>query len=109
MKNLLLAGLVAGILMTNNIYAQHDTTLGQKMGAATKKAGKAIGKGATTVGNKTAELASKGSSAIVDKVYKDKVTASGRTVYINNHSQYYWVGKTGKKHYVKESQLKVKS
>lgn len=109
MRKLLVTGLIAGILLTNSSFAQQrDTTLGQKIGHTTKKVGKAIGKGAKAVGNKTAELASKGSSAVIDKVYEGKVTAAGKTVYINDQSKYYWVDKKGRRHFVKESQLKPK-
>jgi len=72
------------------------------------QAGHEIKKGATKVGNKTAEIASKGKSRVTDKVYKGKVAAGGQTVYIDDHSRYYWVDKKGHRHYVMEAELKNK-
>ena len=60
------------------------------------------------VGHKTSELAVKGESAVVDKQYKDKCGPNGETVYINSHSQYYYVDQKGHKVYLKESELKDK-
>jgi hypothetical protein len=60
-------------------------------------------------GNKTAELASKGKSAVVDEVYKDKVGPAGQSpIYIDHSSKYYYVDKKGKKVYVLKSSLKDK-
>ena len=73
-----------------------------------KKTGHEIKKGANKVGNKTAELASKGKSRVTDKTYKGKVAANGQTVYIDDHSRYYWVDKKGHRHYVTEADLRDK-
>lgn len=60
-------------------------------------------------GNKTAELASKGKSAVVDEIYKDKVGPEGQSpIYIDHSSKYYYVDKKGKKVYVAKSSLKDK-
>jgi hypothetical protein len=60
-------------------------------------------------GNKTAELASKGKSAVVDEVYKNKVGPAGQSpIYIDHDSKYYYVDKAGKKVYVTKSSLKDK-
>jgi hypothetical protein len=59
--------------------------------------------------NKTAELASKGKSAVVDEVYKNKVGPAGQSpIYIDHDSKYYYVDKKGKKVYVSKSSLKDK-
>ena len=63
---------------------------------------------AKKVEHKTAEVASKGKSAIVDEVYKDKVGPAGQTIYIDHHSKYYFVDKRGKKVYVSKASLKDK-
>ncbi len=64
---------------------------------------------AKKVGDKTSELASKGKSAVVDEVYKNKMGADGQTpIYIDHSSKYYYVDKTGKKVYVAKSSLKDK-
>jgi hypothetical protein len=63
---------------------------------------------AKKVGNKTAEIASSGKSAVVDEKYKDKVGAGGQTIYIDHSSKYYYVDEKGKKVYVPKSTLKDK-
>src|SRR5450432_3114638 len=64
---------------------------------------------AKQVGNKTAELTSKGKSAVVDEVYKNKVGPEGQSpVYIDHNSKYYYVDKKDKKVYVPKSSLKDK-
>lgn len=73
-----------------------------------EKAEEKIEKGAKKVGNKTAEVASKGKAKLTDQVYKDKVGPDGETVYIDNHSKYYWIDKKGKRHYATEAELKAK-
>src|SRR5215212_3115440 len=74
----------------------------------TKQAGHEIKKGATKLGNKTAEVASKGKSRVTDKVYKCKMAGGGQTIYIDDHSRYYWIDRKGHRHYVTEAQLKDK-
>ena len=95
-------------LFTMDAHAQDSTTVGSKIKKAAKKTGKAIGKGANAVGNKTAELASKGSSEVIDKTYDGKAGPDGQKIFINDKSEYYWVDKKGHRHYVKESELKEK-
>jgi len=68
-----------------------------------------IKKDAKKVGNKTAEVASKSKAKITDQKHKDKVGPNGQTIYIDNHSKYYWVDKKGRRHYVVEGDLKVKA
>ena len=65
-------------------------------------------KGAKKVGHKTAEVASKGKATVTDQVHKDKVGPAGQTIYIDNHSRYYWVDKKGHRNYVTEAELKDK-
>ena len=73
-----------------------------------KSAKKEVKKGAKKVGNKTAEVASKGKAKVTDERHKDKVGPNGETIYIDNHAKYYWVDKKGRRHYVTEAQLKNK-
>ncbi|MCU7549131.1 hypothetical protein OCK74_08390 [Chitinophagaceae bacterium LB-8] len=73
-----------------------------------KEGAHAVEKGAKKTGQKTAEVASKGKAKVTDEVYKDKVGPNGETIYIDNHSKYYWVDKKGHRHYVTEAQLKAK-
>ncbi|HUQ97440.1 MAG TPA: hypothetical protein VM010_07235 [Chitinophagaceae bacterium] len=74
-----------------------------------EKAEAKIEKGAKKVGNKTAEVASKGKAKLTDEVYKDATGPDGETVYIDNHARYYWVDKKGHRHYTEKADLKVKS
>jgi len=91
------------------LHAQDTITAGQDIKNAAKKTGKAIGKGAQAVGNKTAELASKGKAVVVDKVHEGKQGPDGQVIYINNKSKFYWIDKKGHHRYIAESKLKNKS
>ena len=73
-----------------------------------KSVKKEVKKGAKKVGNKTAEVASKGKAKVTDERHKDKVGPNGETIYIDNHARYYWVDKKGRRHYMTDSQLKPK-
>lgn len=73
-----------------------------------KSVKKEVKKGAKKVGNKTAEVASKGKAKVTDERHKDKVGPNGETIYIDNHAKYYWVDKKGRRHYVTEAELKTK-
>ena len=101
MKNLLKVALVAtGIFSFVQVHAQthKDSTLGHKVSKTAKK-----------VGNKTSEVAANGASAIVDKKYEGKCGPNGQTVYINEHSHYYYINKKGHRVYLKKSELMDKS
>ncbi len=63
---------------------------------------------AKKVAHKTASTAVKGSSAIVDKIYKGKEGPNGQTVYINKSDKKYYVDNKGKKIYLKSWQIKDK-
>ena len=73
-----------------------------------KEGAHSVNKGAKKAGKKTAEVASKGKAKITDQVHKDKVGPNGETIYIDNHSKYYWVDDKGRRHYVTEAELKAK-
>jgi hypothetical protein len=73
---------------------QRDTTLGKKIGHTAKK-----------VGHQTANTAANTASHVVDKKYKGKCGPHGETVYINNHSHYYYIDKRGHRVYLLKSQL----
>lgn len=70
--------------------------------------GQAIGKTATKVGNKTAEVAVKGASKVADKTYKGKMAPDGSDVYINGKNKKYYINKKGNRVYLKESQIKTR-
>ena len=103
-----LIALSLGLAATACTQAQDTTTAGQDLKNATKKTGKAVKKEARKVGDKTAEIASKGKSAIVDKTYDGKQGPDGEKIFIDGQSKYYYVDKKGHKKYVPESKLKDK-
>jgi len=80
----------------------------QSQAQTVKKVENAVDTAAHKVGNKTAEVASKGKATITDEVYKDATGPDGETVYIDNHARYYWVDKKGHRHYAEASALKPK-
>jgi streptogramin lyase len=73
-----------------------------------KTLGEKIEKTASSVGNKTAEVAVKGVSKVGDKTYKGKVAPDGSDVYINGKNRKYYINKKGAKVYLKASQIKDK-
>lgn len=91
--------LVVGFSLTSNVQAQSKA----------KKTEEKVETGAKKVGNKTAEVASKGKSKVTNTVYKDKVGPNGETIYIDDHNRYYWIDKKGHKNYIKEEELKNKT
>jgi len=91
--------LVVGFGLTSNVQAQSKA----------KKAEEKVETGAKKVGNKTAEVTSKGKSKVTNTVYKDKVGPNGETIYIDDHNRYYWIDKKGHKNYIKEEELKNKT
>jgi hypothetical protein len=88
--------------------AQAQETDDSKVKQEVKQGAKSVKKGAKKAGKKTAEVASKGKAKVTDQVYKDKVGPNGETVYMDNHSRYYWVDDKGRRHYVAEAELKTK-
>ena len=93
-KTALFAAALFAAAQTQAKTMQRDTTIGQK-----------VGKTATKLGHKTSELAAKGASSIVDKKYEGKCGPNGETVYINEHSHYYYINKKGHRVYLKKSEL----
>lgn len=100
MKKLLtITAIIAAVGLANPVAAQDSKA---------EEIGKDIKKGVKKAGNKTASVASKGKAKITDEAYKGKVGPDGQTIYIDNHSRYYWVDDKGKRNYVTEAQLKDK-
>ena len=100
----------AAMLVASTTFAQthKDTSVVKKVGISVKKGWKATKKTASKVGNKTAEIASKGAAGVADKKYDSKVGPLGQTIYIDKNSYYYYVNKKGRHIYVKESALVAK-
>jgi hypothetical protein len=72
------------------------------------KVGNDVKNGAKKVGNKTAEITSKGAHRVTDKVYKDKVGPNGETIYIDSHNRYFWIDNKGHRQFINEDQLRTK-
>lgn len=98
MKTLVSAALIAAAvsfsLHSSAETVKRDTTLGKKIGNTAKK-----------VGHKTSNIAANTASHVVDKKYEGKCGPNGETVYINEHSHYYYVNKKGHRVYLKKSEL----
>ena len=82
-------------------------------GAQEKKteAGKVIektGKAAKSVGNKTAEVAVKGTAKVADQTFKGKMAPDGSNVYIDGKNNKYYINSKGAKVYLKASQIRNK-
>ena len=82
-------------------------------GAQEKKteAGKVLqktGKAAKSVGNKTAEVAVKGTAKVVDAKFKGKMAPDGSDVYIDGKNNKYYINSKGAKIYLKASQIRVR-
>lgn len=107
MKKIIIATALLFALTANQSVQAQDSTKGTK--AEIKDAGKKVKKGAQKAGQKSAEVASKGKAKVTDSVYKDKVGPNGETIYIDNHSRYYWVNKQGRRQYILEAEMKDKN
>jgi len=103
---------IVGVSLITLLLGFSFTALAQEQDSEVKKDVKkgtnAVKKAGQKVGNKTAEIASKGKAKVTDAVHKDKVGPNNEVIYIDNHSKFYWVDKKGRRHYVKAHQLKNK-
>ena len=93
-------------LFSLNTNAQEKKEKKTEVGKALQKTGKAVEKGATAVGNKTAEVAVKGTAKVADQTYKGKMAPDGSNVYIDGKNRKYYVNKKGAKVYLKASEIK---
>jgi len=101
---LLTMALIGGVTLSVSAQEKKKTEVGK----ALDHTGKAIGKGAKSVGNKTAEVAVKGSSKVADKTWKGKMAPDGSDVYINAKNEKYYVNSKGAKIWLKPSQIKTR-
>ncbi len=108
MKKRYLLGLAAVITVTLFSISANAQEKKTEVGKAIQKTGKAVEKGATAVGNKTAEVAVKGGAKVVDQTYKGKMAPDGSNVYIDGKNRKYYVNKKGAKVYLKASEIKAR-
>lgn len=109
MKTKLMAGLLSLALCAATasvVNAQEKKT--ETVGEAIDKTGKAISKTAKKVGDKTAEVAVKGTAKVADQTYKGRMAPDGSDVYIDGKNKKYYINKKGAKIYLKASQIKIK-
>ncbi|RZK42785.1 MAG: hypothetical protein EOO90_05525 [Pedobacter sp.] len=105
----ILGGIAAIAMMTSvtfTVAAQEKKT---EAGKVVQKTGKAVEKGAKSVGNKTAEITVKGGAKVVDQTYKGKMAPDGSNVYIDGKNNKYYINKKGAKVYLKASQIRTRS
>jgi hypothetical protein len=114
MKKLFGLTLIAALGLTVPALAQDkkDNNVAKKAWKGTKKgadkAWKGTKKGAKTVGNETAELASKGAAKVHDNKSNDWVGPQGQTVYVDDATKYYYVDEKGKHVSLTQAELKRK-
>ena len=104
MKNKLVIGVLSCALCVGLSLGASAQTKKNAVERTADKTGKVI----TNAANKTAEVAIKGESKVVDKVWKGKMSPNGSDVYINNKNEKYYVNKKGAKIWLKASQIKNK-
>lgn len=75
------------------------TAVAQEKKTAVGKALQKTGKAAKSVGNKTAEVAVKGTAKVVDAKYKGKIAPDGSDVYIDGKNNKYYINAKGAKIY----------
>lgn len=97
LKIILTCAVISGLLLP--AYAQEKDS---------SNFGKEVKRTADTAVKKTKRTAAKGVSTVVDKVYADKVGPGGQTIYIDKHSNYYYIDDKGKRIYVEKARLKDK-
>jgi hypothetical protein len=100
MKNILKVALVAtGIFSFGQVMAKSmpQDSVGHKIKHAAK-----------SVGHATAHAAATTDAAVTDKKYEGKCGPDGQTIYINKHSHYFYIGKTGHRVYLRKSELRDK-
>lgn len=102
-----LIGLSLSIAATSSVQAQSKVKKAlDATGHAIGTGAKAVGKAGSEVGNKTAEVAVKGTATVKDRSYKGKVAPDGSNVYIDKKDKKYYINKKGKKLYLRSSQIK---
>jgi len=109
MKTKYLLGLL-GLAICSSIAFSSSAQVKEKektgVGKAIDKTGKAVSKTATKVGDKTAEVAVKGTAKVTDQVYKGKMAPDGSNVYIDGKNRKYYINKKGGKVYLKASEIR---
>lgn len=101
---ILTLALCTSVAFTSTAQEKKKETVGQ----AIDNTGKAIGKTATKVGDKTAEVAVKGTAKVADQTFKGKMAPDGSNVYIDGKNNKYYINKKGAKVYLKATQIRTR-
>lgn len=103
MKKVLSIFVVALLAFTAPATAQEKAKQG------VKKVWKGTKKGASAVGNKTAEVSVKGAARVADKKSDTWIGPEGQVIFTTEDKRYYWVNGKGKRIFVSESALKARN
>ncbi|MGF1924739.1 MAG: hypothetical protein ACQUHE_11215 [Bacteroidia bacterium] len=101
-------GLAAMAMITSVSFTASAQEKKTEAGKVIQKTGKAVEKGAKSVGNKTAEVTVKGGAKVVDQTYKGRMAPDGSNVYIDGKNNKYYINKKGAKIYLKASQIRIR-
>ena len=105
-KKYLIGGLAALGMVVSVTFTAGAQEKKTEAGKVIQKTGKAVEKGAKSVGNKTAEVAVKGTAKVADQTYKGKMAPDGSNVYIDGKNNKYYVNIKGAKVYLKASEIR---
>jgi lipid-binding SYLF domain-containing protein len=94
---------ISGLLIIALTTAATFTSIAQEK---KKTVGQTIDRTAKKVGNKTAEVAVKGTAKVADKTWKGMMAPDGTNVYIDGSNKKYYVNKKGARVYLKASEIK---
>lgn len=100
----IMVGLAAMAMITSVSFTATAQEKKTTAGKVVQKTGKAV----KSVGNKTAEVAVKGTAKVVDAKYKGKMAPDGSDVYIDGKNNKYYINSKGARIYLKASQIKDK-
>ena len=107
-KKKYLIGLTAMAMIASITFTASAQEKKTEVGKAMQKTGKAVEKGAKSVGNKTAEVAVKGGAKVADQTYKGKMAPDGSNVYIDGKNNKYYINKKGAKVYLKAIEIRTR-
>jgi predicted small secreted protein len=103
-KKYLIGSLAAMAMIASVSFSANAQEKKTEAGKVLQKTGKA----AKSVGNKTAEVAVKGTAKVVDAKFKGKMAPDGSDVYIDGKNNKYYINSKGAKVYLKASQIRIR-
>lgn len=104
MKKKYLIGLSAMAMVASVAFTANAQEKKTEAGKVIQKTGKV----AKSVGNKTAEVAVKGTAKVVDAKYKGRIAPDGSDVYIDGKNNKYYINSKGARVYLKANQIRIK-